>query len=49
MRSSATWRASLRFEGQPVSRMCAGLIRIGVERYLALYDATKVEPLRALL
>ncbi len=38
-----------KFEGQPVSRMSAGLIRIGIERYLALYDATKVEPLRALL
>jgi len=37
------------FEKRPVSRLCAGLLRLGMERYLEIADAKKFEPLRALM
>jgi hypothetical protein len=36
-----------KFEGRPLSGMCAGLVRIGIARYFELSDDAKLEPLRA--
>jgi hypothetical protein len=39
-----------KFEGdKPLSRMCAGLLRLGIERYFEMGDSAKVAPLRALM
>jgi hypothetical protein len=38
-----------KFEGRPLSGMCAGLVRIGIARYFELSDDAKFEPLRALM
>lgn len=38
-----------KFEGRPLSGICAGLVRIGIARYFELSDDAKLEPLRALM
>ncbi len=37
------------FEKHPVSRVCAGLLRLGRERYFEMADEKKFEPLRTLM
>jgi hypothetical protein len=37
------------FERRPLSRVCAGLLRLGIERYFEMADAKKLDPLRALM
>jgi hypothetical protein len=38
-----------KFEKRPLSRVCAGLIRLGIERYFEMADAKAVEPLREVM
>ena len=38
-----------KFEGRPLSGMCAGLVRIGIARYFELSDDAKLEPLRSIM
>jgi len=38
-----------RYEEKSRSRLCAGLLRLGIERYFEMADAKKIAPLRALM
>jgi len=38
-----------RYEEKSRSRLCAGLLRLGIERYFEMEDAKKIAPLRALM
>jgi len=37
------------YEKKSRSRLCAGLLRLGIERYFEMEDAKKIAPLRALM